>query len=149
MSDADIICRQSPFFLALAAQLKQCHQLTLPKGSAVTGYIWVAVECHTGIICACIPTTRPLFKDRFPSLSKRLSRYGWTSQRADEAEGGGGDENTALRVQAPVALKGDGEKANMVNRGPKKSMDSGEDWEDFDDIPIGDEEEKVVGREMV
>lgn len=42
--------------------------------NASLSYMWSAVEVHVGIICACIPTLKPLFSRSIPWISRKFRR---------------------------------------------------------------------------
>lgn len=43
-----------------------------PLDHSLAVSLWSAVECNTGIICACLPTLRPAIVRLFPALSSIL-----------------------------------------------------------------------------
>jgi fucose permease len=49
--------------------------------TASTAFMWSAVEVNVGIICACIPTLKPLIKRILPSMITDHSRSGTSSDK--------------------------------------------------------------------
>lgn len=58
--------------------LKKISDSTDPTFDNVDAASWSAIECNTGIICACLPTLRPLVSRVIPHLLSTLSASGRT-----------------------------------------------------------------------
>ncbi|GES65655.1 integral membrane protein [Aspergillus terreus] len=59
--------------------LKKISDSTDPTFDNVDAASWSAIECNTGIICACLPTLRPLVSRVIPHLLSTLSASGRTA----------------------------------------------------------------------
>lgn len=59
-----------------------------PSWSDTYGAIWSVVELTMGIVCACLPTLRPLYLHLFPRLATQASRSK-TSDKSSSANSGG------------------------------------------------------------
>ena len=69
------------YYLQQAANSQSFDQARLGTGldfswNASTALMWSAVEVNVGIICACIPTLKPLIKQILPSMITDRSRSG-------------------------------------------------------------------------
>ncbi|CAI7627029.1 unnamed protein product [Penicillium glandicola] len=103
--------------------LKQISDSTDPTYDNVGAASWSAVECNTGIICACLPTLKPLIARIFPGMistfnASRPTR-GDTTQRnsdwngdqstlgapAEEHEYGAGDPERVLALVPGTGLR--------------------------------------------
>ena len=52
-----------------------------------TEYLWSQVEPGTAIICACLVTYRPLFKDLKVGVSRLFSTHSWSSGTPESDQG--------------------------------------------------------------
>ncbi|KAJ6097560.1 hypothetical protein N7499_001934 [Penicillium canescens] len=78
--------------------LKKIADSTDPTYDNVAAAAWSAVECNTGIICACLPTLKPLLTRIFPGMMTTFSAsrpsYGDTTQRNSTWNGDGSTLDT-------------------------------------------------------
>lgn len=97
--------------------------LTQTKDDNVGAAAWSAVECNTGIICACLPTLKPLIARLFPGMISTFNgsrpTYGDTTRRnstwngdgstigapGEEAEYGAGDPERVLALVPGTGFK--------------------------------------------
>lgn len=68
--------------------LKQISESTDPTYDNVGAASWSAIECNTGIICACLPTLKPLVARIFPNMvstfnASRPARGDTTQRNSD------------------------------------------------------------------
>ncbi|KAJ5794710.1 hypothetical protein N7457_001309 [Penicillium paradoxum] len=103
--------------------LKQISESSDPTYDNVGAAAWSAVECNTGIICACLPTLKPLFARLFPGMISTFNSSrptdGDTTQRSstwngdgstigapcDEPEYGAGDPERVLDLARGTGFK--------------------------------------------
>lgn len=110
MKSTDLSCT-SPFF----SQVKSSHILTECTDNTVYSGIWSYTEISVGIVAACMPTLRPLFKSRRDeSKYAGDSTYGssrpfarWKSSLARSSASKGTDEGD-------IPLTGTGRSHYMV-----------------------------------
>ncbi|KUJ15944.1 MFS general substrate transporter [Mollisia scopiformis] len=74
--------------------------------NASTALMWSAVEVNVGIICACIPTLKPLIKRILPSLITDRIGSGTATDKtisfSSQVQGGSGNSHQMDPVAAPV-----------------------------------------------
>ncbi|KAI9801270.1 MAG: hypothetical protein M1833_002840 [Piccolia ochrophora] len=112
------------------ASLSRLENLGVPVGSRIAGqrdfswyaslsYMWSAVEVNVGIICACIPTLKPLITRILPSLlsdtSKTSAQGGSRSERPRTLEMNG----SAARGSPPFPEAGFKESPSRSGSGEK------------------------------
>lgn len=71
IQNSDISCRWNP-------ARNEARLMKYFLDSLVQPAMWTEVEPCVGIICACLPTLRPLFKECTSSLSSKYSHYAST-----------------------------------------------------------------------
>ena len=69
---------------------REIDLLTSPKDSLTAQYTWSQIEPAAAIVCACLVTYRPLFKDWKPVLGKLLGRINRSRVSSSETELWGG-----------------------------------------------------------
>ncbi|KAJ5099574.1 hypothetical protein N7532_006575 [Penicillium argentinense] len=74
--------------------LKQISDSTDPTYDNVGAASWSAIECNTGIICACLPTLKPLISKLIPGLISTLSGNRYGTGQSTTRRGTWNDEST-------------------------------------------------------
>jgi hypothetical protein len=99
--------------------------LTLHKGDNVDVVIWSMIEEHSAVICACLPSLRPLLVQWIPGVFKSLTTKNNTAgsgshkmspwKRKNESYSGLGNSNTDMeqfRQDSPAKIVTPTEKAS-------------------------------------
>ncbi|KAJ5573841.1 Integral membrane protein [Penicillium hispanicum] len=92
-------------FIVRLVALKTISDSTDPTSDDNVGAAsWSAIECNTGIICACLPTLKPLISRLMPGLlstfSKNRGTYG-SGPMSTRRSGNWHDESTFVALGAP------------------------------------------------
>ena len=86
--------------------------------SFTTEYVWSQIEPATAIICACLVTYRPLFKDLKTGFSKLFSTHSWSTgtPESDQGRDLGLAENGYMEVLSVQKFQGqDGSRLRDLN----------------------------------
>lgn len=108
-----------------AAQLSQYERLGATSDfafSASTAFMWSAVEVNVGIICACIPTLKPLVKRILPDALKDLSKTHTEKSISYQSQVDGDPAHRSSSIAEPIpgvqaldhAQLGTGEEQEMI-----------------------------------
>ncbi|CAI7576473.1 unnamed protein product [Penicillium bialowiezense] len=109
--------------------LKKISDSSDPTYDNVGAASWSAIECNTGIICACLPTLKPLIARIFPGMVTTFSGSGPTqSEVTQRISTWNGDESTlGAPCEDPEYGAGDPERVlELVASGGYKSPHVGE-----------------------
>lgn len=74
-------------------------------GTIIDAGLWINIECNIGIVCACLPIMRPLFRavSPFASILSHVGKY----SRNRSQQGGSSDRRTSS-FERMVSKKGEG-----------------------------------------
>ncbi|KAJ5775559.1 uncharacterized protein N7511_000570 [Penicillium nucicola] len=98
--------------------LKKIADSTDPTYDNVAAAAWSAVECNTGIICACLPTLKPLLARLFPGMMTTFSAsrpsYGDTAHHNSTWNG----DDSTLGAPGDDPEYGSGDPERVLELGP-------------------------------
>ncbi|KAF3395979.1 hypothetical protein F1880_006955 [Penicillium rolfsii] len=110
------------------ASLKKISDSTDPTYDNVGAASWSAIECNTGIICACLPTLKPLLSRIIPGLMSTLTGSKPTQSTTDVPNAHSvtwNDESTlGVPCEDPKYGAGDPERVLELSSGDNIQYDS-------------------------
>ncbi|CAI7669553.1 unnamed protein product [Penicillium pancosmium] len=105
--------------------LKKISDSLDPTYDNVGAASWSAIECNTGIICACLPTLKPLISKIIPGLISTLSGNRYGTGQSTTRRGTWNDQSTiGAPVEDPECGSGDPER--VLSFGPSGGLKYGE-----------------------
>ena len=101
------------------------YQLTICPDDNVGAASWSAIECNTGIICACLPTLKPLISRILPGLISTLSGNRHGTGQSTTRRGTWNDETT-IGAPGEDAEYRAGDHKRVLSFGPSGGLKYGE-----------------------
>lgn len=104
--------------------LKKISDSMDPTFDNVGAASWSAIECNTGIICACLPTLKPLISKLLPGLISTLSGNRYGTGQSTTRRGTWNDEST-IGAPGEDPEYGAGESGRVLSFGPSGGLKYG------------------------
>ncbi|KAJ5182901.1 hypothetical protein N7492_000517 [Penicillium capsulatum] len=108
--------------------LKRIADSSDPTYDNVGAASWSAIECNTGIICACLPTLKPLFTRFFPGLLSTFSgsRGGYGTGRISGQQSGQWNDESTIGAPGEDPEYGAGDPERVLALVPAAGFKNGD-----------------------